>query len=162
MRKFFLSAFGLGPVPGLPGTYASAVTAAGATALASYADLPWVYAGCLALAIGTLATLGLAPAVLAAAEDADPSWIVTDEVAGQGLALAGGYALSNHGYAPCVLAFVLFRAFDIAKPWPIRLLERLPGATGVLADDLGAGAVAGLLVCLARSLGLFGLAQLSW
>ena len=43
------------------------------------------------------------------------------------------------------LAVLLFRVFDIAKPWPVGWFERLPGAVGIMADDLAAGAVAGIL-----------------
>jgi phosphatidylglycerophosphatase A len=38
--------------------------------------------------------------------------------------------------------FILFRAFDITKPWPIRKLEELPEGTGIVVDDLGAGVYA--------------------
>jgi phosphatidylglycerophosphatase A len=44
-----------------------------------------------------------------------------------------------------VLALVLFRLFDIWKPWPIRRLERLPEGTGIMLDDVAAGLLA--LVC---------------
>ncbi|MGH8161721.1 MAG: phosphatidylglycerophosphatase A, partial [Gammaproteobacteria bacterium] len=44
------------------------------------------------------------------------------------------------------LAFVLFRIFDIAKPWPIRWLDRrLGGGLGIMADDVAAGIVAGAI-----------------
>jgi phosphatidylglycerophosphatase A len=39
-------------------------------------------------------------------------------------------------------AFALFRLFDIVKPWPVWKLERLPGGTGIVVDDLGAGVYA--------------------
>jgi len=47
-----------------------------------------------------------------------------------------------------LLAFLLFRLLDIFKPWPINRLERLPGAWGVMADDLFAGLLSGLLSIL--------------
>jgi phosphatidylglycerophosphatase A len=47
-----------------------------------------------------------------------------------------------------LLAFVLFRLFDITKPWPARQLENLHGGTGIMLDDLAAG-VYGLLILLA-------------
>jgi phosphatidylglycerophosphatase A len=51
-----------------------------------------------------------------------------------------------------ILGFLLFRVFDIAKPWPIRKLESLPAGWGVLADDLLAGVYAAvvLLLCMWR------------
>ena len=50
-------------------------------------------------------------------------------------------------------AFVLFRVFDIAKPWPIRNLQRLPGGLGVVLDDIAAG----LLAAFTLHLGTWGL-----
>ena len=73
----------------------------------------------------------------------DPSHVVVDEVLGQWLALAGATALNWKSWLG---AFLLFRALDIAKPWPIRRFERLPGGTGIVADDLAAGAVAALVL----------------
>ena len=44
-----------------------------------------------------------------------------------------------------IVAVLLFRVFDIAKPWPVSWFERLPGAFGIIADDLAAGVFAGIL-----------------
>ena len=74
----------------------------------------------------------------------DPSECVIDEVAGQWIACAFA-PLSLWGF---VLAFVLFRYFDIRKPWPISRLEKLNGGLGIMADDVAAGAIAGLIVLL--------------
>lgn len=70
----------------------------------------------------------------------DASRIVIDEVVGQMLTLAfvtrpDAVALARG----VILGFLLFRFFDILKPFPIRQLERLPGGLGVMADDVGAG-----------------------
>jgi phosphatidylglycerophosphatase A len=45
-----------------------------------------------------------------------------------------------------LLAFCLFRLFDIVKPFPVRQLERLPGGVGIVADDVGAGIYAALVL----------------
>jgi len=45
--------------------------------------------------------------------------------------------------------FVLFRVFDIVKPWPVRRLERLHGGLGIMADDLAAGLYAGAALAVA-------------
>ncbi len=76
---------------------------------------------------------------------ADDPRIILDEVVGYWAAVA---FLPR---TPRVLlaCFVLFRALDAAKPPPVRWLERLPGGWGVVADDLGAGLAANLLVRLA-------------
>jgi phosphatidylglycerophosphatase A len=77
----------------------------------------------------------------------DPGPVVLDEVAGQWVALALLVAVRPGAPAPGALAasFLLFRAFDVVKPWPIRRLERLPGGWGIVADDLAAGLAAGLV-----------------
>lgn len=75
----------------------------------------------------------------------DPREIVIDEVAGQWLLLS---------VLPCTLlayaiGFIAFRLFDIFKPWPISILdEKVPGAFGVMIDDLAAGAIPALLFSL--------------
>ena len=77
----------------------------------------------------------------------DPSQVVIDEVSGQLIALAP-LALGP-SVAGAVAAFVLFRLFDIFKPYPIRKLERLRAGWGVMADDGLAGVYAAALVGLA-------------
>jgi phosphatidylglycerophosphatase A len=74
----------------------------------------------------------------------DPGWIVSDEAAGQLLA-----ALGLGGAAGLALAFVGFRLFDIAKPFPIGRLQKLPGGWGILIDDVAAAAVTAGLIRLA-------------
>jgi len=75
----------------------------------------------------------------------DPGPVVLDEVAGQWVALALLVAVRPGVPAAGALAasFLLFRAFDVVKPWPIGRLERLPGGWGIVADDLAAGLAAG-------------------
>jgi phosphatidylglycerophosphatase A len=68
----------------------------------------------------------------------DPGLVVIDEVAGQWIALIAIRPEWQHA----VLALVLFRLFDIWKPWPIRRLEALPEGTGIMLDDVAAGALA--------------------
>jgi phosphatidylglycerophosphatase A len=65
----------------------------------------------------------------------DPSHVVVDEVAGQLIALIG----APLHWGPLLAGFVLFRLFDITKPFPLRRLERLPEGTGIMLDDVGAG-----------------------
>jgi phosphatidylglycerophosphatase A len=102
-----------------------------------------------ALAVGTavaalLATLVGIPAATIVAREAgreDPGFVVVDEVAGQWIALIAIHPDWRHA----LLALLLFRLFDIWKPWPIRRLEQLPEGTGIMLDDLAAGALA--LLC---------------
>jgi phosphatidylglycerophosphatase A len=84
----------------------------------------------------------------------DPGPVVLDEVVGQWLAVA--VVALAHGKAPglpeLAASFVLFRVLDVAKPWPIRTLERLPGGWGIVADDLAAALAAGVLALGALAL----------
>jgi phosphatidylglycerophosphatase A len=83
----------------------------------------------------------------------DPSVAVIDEVSGQLIAMTPLIVYPSFvGYpslAGVAVSFLLFRAFDIFKPFPIRRLERLPGGTGVMSDDALAGVYAAVLTWLA-------------
>lgn len=78
----------------------------------------------------------------------DPGQVVIDEVAGQLIPLC--IAAPTWKYA--LAAFILFRGFDIWKPPPVRQLERLPGGTGIMLDDVAAGVYALLIVLLLQAL----------
>ena len=71
----------------------------------------------------------------------DPSIVVIDEVAGQMIALLSG-PFWIHTWWSILSAFILFRVFDIWKPYPIRRLEALESGLGIMADDLLAGVYA--------------------
>jgi phosphatidylglycerophosphatase A len=71
----------------------------------------------------------------------DPGVVVIDEVAGQMVALLSG-PFWEHTWWSIISAFVLFRAFDIVKPYPLRRLEGLGSGLGVMADDVAAGVYA--------------------
>jgi phosphatidylglycerophosphatase A len=116
--------------------------------------LPAVLLGpvaCLALALAVaLAGWVAVRGVLAQGGEQDPGWIVVDEAAGMLLALAALPA--GAGWLWVAAAFALFRAFDILKPWPVSWADGLHGATGVMLDDVLAGALAGALLLLAGRL----------
>ena len=79
----------------------------------------------------------------------DPSECVIDELSGQWLACAGVcFDFAPATAAQFALAFLLFRLFDILKPWPISAAEKLPGGMGVMADDMLAG-LAAAIICAA-------------
>lgn len=82
--------------------------------------------------------------------NSDPSECVIDELAGQWIACAFA-PLSLPAYA---LAFLLFRVFDITKPWPIRRLERLHGGIGIMFDDVAAALLAGAIIAVLAHLDL--------
>jgi len=78
----------------------------------------------------------------------DPGVIVIDEVAGQWLTLlAAGLAAGSLKPVGVLLAFLLFRVFDVVKPWPVGWADRhLKGAFGIMADDIIAGIYAAAAV----------------
>ncbi len=78
----------------------------------------------------------------------DPGSIVLDEIAAVFLI----YQFVPWTWWTALAGFVLFRILDISKPWPIRVLERLPGGWGIVADDLYAGGVVGALLWTATKL----------
>lgn len=80
----------------------------------------------------------------------DPQTVVIDEVAGVLLALA----FAPRTRAGVAVGVLLFRALDIAKPWPIRKFEALPGGWGVMMDDVAAGAIAALVLAALRKTGV--------
>ena len=82
----------------------------------------------------------------------DAQVIVIDEVSGQLIALAPLAVWPSFSITMVIVAFVLFRIFDIFKPYPIRKLERLHGGLGVMADDTLAGVYAAALLCLALTI----------
>jgi len=106
--------------------------------------------------VGSAACVKFAPAAIAATGKTDPREVVVDEVAGQAVTflavpfLAAGASSAGQIWVIAAAGFGLFRLFDIAKPWPIRRLERLPEGWGVLADDLMAGVYAWIVlqVCI--------------
>jgi phosphatidylglycerophosphatase A len=82
----------------------------------------------------------------------DPSQAVVDEVLGQILTFL--FIPFTYSWKPILAGFLLFRLFDIWKPYPINALESLPGGIGICADDLLAGVYAGLCLSLFYAISL--------
>ena len=152
MNRLVATMFGLGHLRPGPGTWASVAALPLAWAL-------HVLGGFAALSLATvvLALVGwrAVAAELAGAENEDPSEFVVDEVVGQWLAIwpvsAGASLLGlpvTALWPGWLAAFLLFRFFDIVKPWPVGWADRRHGASGVMLDDIIAGALAGLGVVL--------------
>lgn len=142
--------FGIGRLPFGPGTAASIVALPVAWLIAT-AGGSWGRFWLLMAAIFVNA-LGCWACELYAHETQkkDPSECVIDEVAGQWIACAFA-PTSLYAYA---VAFVLFRLFDIMKPWPASAAERLPGGLGIMADDVVAGLMAAAIIAILAHLGL--------
>ena len=129
--------FGSGLVPVAPGTFGSLVGLAFALALAPL-GLAW---NLLAVVVATVAGIWICGESARRLGVHDHPAIVWDEVAGMMIAMLA--APDAWWGAPA--AFVLFRIFDIAKPWPIREIDHgMGGGVGIMLDDVMAGVFAGL------------------
>jgi phosphatidylglycerophosphatase A len=146
MNAQLATAFGIGRIPYAPGTAASFVAVIVAVPVMYFVG--WI--GLALLAIAT-AIAGILVSDTYAAEIGvnDPGDCVIDEFAGQWLACAFA-PLTPAGF---FLAFLLFRLFDVAKPWPISKAETLQGGLGIMADDVVAGLLAGMVVFLVSTSG---------
>ena len=127
--RFLWTGFGLGLSPVAPGTFGTLL----GVLIARLAPGP-LWAWGLGVAVLCLPLARLAEK----SHGNDPGSFVLDEVAGYLLAVS----FLPRSWLALGAAFVAFRVFDITKPWPIRKLERAPGAWGVLLDDLMAGVYA--------------------
>ena len=85
----------------------------------------------------------------------DPGKVVIDEVAGQLIALLPLVPRLDPGWMSIIVAFVLFRLFDIVKPYPARRFEKLESGLGIMSDDLVAGAYAAVGTSLMVATALF-------
>lgn len=139
--RWVVSLGGVGFLRPAPGTWGSAVV------------LPVILLGPVAAAGLSLLLLGMGLWALKRLPEADqdPGWVVIDEGAGQALALA---ALPGFGWLGVALAFGLFRLFDVWKPGPVRWLDRQKTPSGVMGDDVMAGAMAGGALLLLQALGV--------
>lgn len=135
--------FGLGRIKPAPGTWGSLLGLPLAFGL-SQVERP------IGVAIwAVLVVVGVIACNAAAAHYGrkDPGECVVDEY----VALAGIALVMPLGMLDLLLAFGLFRLFDIWKPWPIKQFERLPAGWGIMADDVvAAGYATGVLWALMR------------
>lgn len=102
-----------------------------------------IYSFVLLVAVTAIGIVATASLVGLSSTTSDPQWIVIDEWAGLYLALVGIAPLE---WRWVIFAFVLFRIFDAVKIGPVGWAESLPGAWGIMADDLVAGALVALVV----------------
>ncbi len=133
--------FGAGKLPRAPGTWGSLAALPFAWLIVEATGTPLS----LLLAALVLLPIGVWASALHSerTNTHDAGEIVVDEVAGQWIALAVA-PLSPLGW---ILAFVLFRIFDIVKPWPISWIDqRVSGGWGIMLDDIVAGLFAAVCV----------------
>ena len=124
---------GLAPVA--PATVASAVAVMAYWAFPFGGNSPWFFA---LTATSVVVGVWSANVVAKRVYDEDPSRVVSDEFAGMWAACL----FLPKTWLWLLAAFLLFRVLDIFKPFGIRRLEKIPGGTGIVADDLAAGLVA--------------------
>jgi phosphatidylglycerophosphatase A len=145
--------FGAGLFPWAPGTVGSIAM------VAIYLAFRPILAGWWLIG---LAAVLYAPAVWAAGvceriyKKTDPGCVVIDEVIGQAITLAviPASPAGLGGWKMWLAGLIIFRGFDIAKPFPIRRLERLPGGYGIITDDVLAGVYGAGILYLALRWGL--------
>ena len=138
--KVLATGFGAGLSPVMPGT---AGTLVGVLLCLAFLPLHWVFRF-----IFVVVFVGVAVYVSGRAEEIygkkDDQRIVIDEIAGFLLAMLP-VAIN---FLNLALAFVLFRIFDIWKPYPLRKFQEFPGGWGVVVDDIGAGIYAAAILIL--------------
>lgn len=119
-----------------PGTWGSAIGVILWVLVGNFAGESWRTLSVFGIAV-LLTALGMRASTLVARATGleDPSFVIIDEVVGQLFALIGAPITWKVGVA----GFLLFRLFDITKPFPVRHLESLPEGIGIVMDDIGAG-----------------------
>jgi len=138
--------FGAGLMPSVPGTFG---TLASLPVVLVFKKMGPVFDGLFLFAVIVAALWASGRSRRIIGRD-DPPEVVIDEVAGFLVSLF----LVPHSWLALAAAFVLFRIFDIWKPFPIRRLEKVGGGAGIVLDDLLAGVYANL--CIRIGIALFG------
>lgn len=143
--------FGCGWFPWGPGT-------AGSLAATLIAFVLHAYCGIARPGLLVLTFVLLWPGIWSATTTArlyerkDPGFVVIDEVLGLWVTLMGSPLRSWRVF---LAAFLLFRIFDIGKPWPVRKLEKLPEGVGIVMDDLAAGLYGAVFLYIGSRMNLY-------
>ena len=145
--KYFVSACGVGFLPFASGTWGSAF------ALLFYFFIPGFWHWYVLLACSVVVCLVAIPASTRAEHvyGEDPSMVVIDEVVGMWVALISpfiGAPLFGQHWIFAMIAFFLFRLFDIVKPFPANRFDAMKGGAGIMLDDVVAGIYANVLTHL--------------
>jgi phosphatidylglycerophosphatase A len=145
--------FGAGRLKPGPGTWGSLATVAVWAVVSHFLPTPGLVPVNVALALLAVAVgIPAATRVARASGLKDPQFVVIDETAGQLITLIG----APLAWKSFLVGFILFRAFDIVKPPPVRQLERLPEGTGIVVDDVAAGLYGLVVMQLLLHFGLLG------
>ncbi len=137
--------FGAGRLRPGPGTWGSAAAVVIWAVVARWIapQIQWLVLAGMAL-LAVVVGIPAATRFARASQLKDPQAVVIDEVAGQWITLL----FAPVSWKTLLLGFILFRAFDILKPPPVRQLEHLPEGTGIVIDDVAAGLYALLVMQL--------------
>jgi len=140
-----IATWGVGYLPLIPGTFGSLV-GVGIFLLLTRIPVASSLFVLVSILIITFAGIWAASRTEELAGKKDPGKVVVDEVAGQLIALLPLTIFSLQSLTRGVIvSFILFRFFDIVKPYPAGKLEHLKGGYGVMCDDLVAGAYSALI-----------------
>src|SRR5206468_2265642 len=145
--------FGAGFLPKAPGTAGSLAALVLYLALRPALSGWWLLAAVALLVLPGVWAAGVCERVF---RKTDPAQVVVDEVIGQAITLAvipaapAGFG----GWKVWLAGFIIFRGLDIAKPFPIRRLERLPAGWGIVTDDVAAGIYGAAILGAAIHFGL--------
>ena len=144
-----ISTFGVGYLPLAPGTWGSLV------AVGIFLGFTQVFKGnalvavvLVSIVVVTFAGIWAASRTEALVKRKDPSKVVVDEVAGQLISLFPLTLFTQWSIVAVIISFILFRFFDIVKPYPARRLEALKGGLGIMCDDLIAGVYAAAITSI--------------
>jgi phosphatidylglycerophosphatase A len=138
---FVATGFFIGTVPFAPGTFGSLIGLPVCFLLSRLNLLQSV----ISILVFILFAIGIASAAEKILKQKDPGQIVIDEIAGLMVTFAG----LPFNLKTALAGFIIFRVFDILKPFPIRILERrVGGGTGVVLDDVLAGVYGNLILRL--------------
>ena len=144
-----ISTWGVGYLPLMPGTYGSLVAVGiflGLTQIAKGNALVAVVL--VSIVVVTFAGIWAAARTEDLSNRKDPRKVVVDEVAGQLISLFPLTLFAQWSIVAVIISFILFRFFDIVKPYPAGRLEALEGGLGVMCDDLVAGVYAAVITSI--------------
>jgi phosphatidylglycerophosphatase A len=135
-----IATWGVGYLPLMPGTFGSLV------GIGVFLLLKWWPIQILATVLIMFTGIWAGSRTERILRLKDPGRVVVDEVAGQMIALLPLSIFAVSSKAWIIVSFILFRLFDIFKPYPARRLEALPNGLGIMMDDVLAGAYAAVIV----------------
>ena len=145
-----IATWGVGYSPLAPGTFGSLV------GVGIFLLLVWVIPAnaliatvLIAIVVVTFAGIWAGTRTEQLSGRKDPGKVVVDEVAGQLIALFPLTLFAHWSSLAVMLSFILFRFFDIVKPYPANKFERLKGGLGIMCDDLVAGVYGAVIVSIA-------------